>query len=51
LKILNGVKDNLGNKPVSFGWIDAVCHSEILNKLDIYEDSIPNYIMYNAVSK
>lgn len=45
------MKDKLGSKPVQFGWIDAVCHSELLKKLEIYEDSLPNYILYNPSTK
>lgn len=26
LKTINDLKDKLANRPVNFGWIDAVCH-------------------------
>ncbi|EAS02957.1 hypothetical protein TTHERM_00494090 (macronuclear) [Tetrahymena thermophila SB210] len=51
LQIYDQVKDKIGDRPVTFGWIDAVCHSEILAALEIYEDNLPNYILYNGSQK
>lgn len=51
MALYNKAKDRYGTRPVSFGWIDGICHSELLISLGISDDEIPNLISYNPKKK
>ena len=44
---MNKIKDKFGSKPVTFGYVDAFCHDELLLPLELSDDFLPNYIAYN----
>lgn len=48
LEILDRIKNIHGTKQASFIYIDASCHDELLLKLDISDDSLPNFVAYHS---
>eukprot|EP00825_Cyclidium_porcatum_P040439 TRINITY_DN5111_c0_g2_i5.p1 TRINITY_DN5111_c0_g2~~TRINITY_DN5111_c0_g2_i5.p1 ORF type:complete len:672 (-),score=172.46 TRINITY_DN5111_c0_g2_i5:332-2347(-) len=47
INILEQVKDKFGDRPISFGWIDGICQTQVLQALQMSDLDLPNFIYYS----
>ena len=48
IKILENVNSSLRKKqrPATFGWVNATCHTEFASQMNINSESLPNLVVY-----
>ena len=51
MDVMEKVKDKFGQRPVTFAYIDASCHDELLVPFELSDDFLPNYIHYSNSKK
>merc|ERR1712224_972368 len=51
LDTMKKIKTKFASKSLGFGWVDAICHSEIFFPFDLSEDYLPNFVTYSINKK
>jgi hypothetical protein len=41
------VKDKYANRPITFAWIDGICHHYLMPRVNIQEEILPQLVAYN----
>jgi hypothetical protein len=49
--LLKKLNDRYSSKSVTFAWVDAVCHKEILFPFGMSDDEIPNFVAWSESKK
>jgi thioredoxin-like negative regulator of GroEL len=49
--LLKKVQQRFLTRPVSFMWVDAMCHTELVMQLDVSQDFLPTVVSYNPQKK
>ena len=48
LEIFEQLRDKFSNRPVQFVWIDAICHSYLMGRVNVQEDILPQLVAFSA---
>lgn len=47
LEVFEQLRDKYSNKPVQFVWVDAICHSYLMGRVNVQEDILPQLVAFS----
>lgn len=46
-EVFEQLRDKFANRPIQFVWIDAICHSYLMGRVNVQEDILPQLVAFN----